>query len=155
MAQLPCPVLANGNIYSPRKAEDVLRQTGARGLMIGRAAIRNPWLFSQIHRRLRGEPDLPPPTGHEVLAYVHALYQAACDPGMEGSAPVQKMKRYMNFLGLGVDPEGQFLHDIRRVSTPGEFFRVCRTFLDHDEPMPLEPFALDLKPTDVLAGAHL
>lgn len=74
---------------------------------------------------------------------------------MTGSAPVQKMKRYMNFLGLGVDPEGRFLHDIRRVSAPDEFFRVRDTFLDHNEPMPLEPFVLDLKSTDVLAGAHL
>lgn len=155
VAQLPCPVLANGNIYSPRKAADVLAQTGARGLMIGRAAIRNPWLFEQTRRHLRGEPDLPPPSGRDVLAYVHALYEAACDPGMEGSAPVQKMKRYMNFLGLGVEPEGRFLHEIRRVTTQGEFFKVCRTFLDHNEPMPLEPFSLDLKPTDVLAGAHL
>ena len=155
VAQLPCPVLANGNIYSPRKAADVLARTGARGLMIGRAAIRNPWLFEQIRRHLRGESEGPAPTGQEVLAYVHALYAAACDPDMAGSAPVQKMKRYMNFLGLGVDPAGAFLHDIRRVSTSGEFFRVCREFLDHDQPMPLEPFTLDLKPHDVLAGAHL
>ncbi len=155
VAELPCPVLANGNIYSPRKAADVLACTGARGLMIGRAAIRNPWLFEQIRRHLRGEPAGPPPRGRDVLAYVHALYEAACDPDMTGSAPVQKMKRYTNFLGLGVDPAGRFLHDIRRVSTPDEFFRVCKTFLDHDDPMPLEPFALELKSTDVLAGAQL
>src|SRR5437868_5720891 len=48
VAELPCPVLANGNIYSAHKAEDVLNTTGARGLMIGRGVIRNPWLFHQI-----------------------------------------------------------------------------------------------------------
>ena len=37
-----CPVLANGNVYSAAKGLDVLAQTGARGLMIGRGAIRNP-----------------------------------------------------------------------------------------------------------------
>ena len=152
---LPCPVLANGNIYSQRKAAEVIARTGARGLMIGRAAIRNPWLFEQIRRHLRGDPAAPMPSGRDVLAYVHALYEAACSPGMEGSAPVQKMKRYMNFLGLGVEPGGHFLHAIRRVSTPTEFFQVCRTFLAHDEPMLLEPFQLDLKPHDVLAGTHL
>ena len=152
---LPCPVLANGNIYSPGKAADVLARTGARGLMIGRAAIRNPWLFEQTRRHLRGDPALPPPTGRDVLAYVHALYEAACDPGPAGAAPVQKMKRYMNFLGLGVEPEGRFLHDIRRVTTPREFFQVCDRFLAHDEPMSLEPFPLALEPHDVLAGAQL
>src|SRR2546425_3335959 len=45
---MPCPVLANGNIYSAEKAAEVLAVTGAHGLMIGRGAIRNPWLFRQI-----------------------------------------------------------------------------------------------------------
>src|SRR5438552_1117876 len=48
VAAMPCPVLANGNVYSAENAAAVLRQTGARGLMIGRGAIRNPWLFEQI-----------------------------------------------------------------------------------------------------------
>jgi tRNA-dihydrouridine synthase B len=56
------------------------------------------------------------------------------------SAQVQKMKKYLNFIGLGVEPTGQFLHQIRRVSTKADFFRVCEEFLDHDRLMPLEPF---------------
>jgi hypothetical protein len=56
------------------------------------------------------------------------------------SAQVQKMKKYLNFIGLGVEPTGQFLHQIRRVSTKADFFRVCEEFLNHDQPMPLEPF---------------
>jgi len=68
---------------------------------------------------------------------------------------VEKMKKYMNFIGLGVDPGGQFLHQIRRVTTESEFFRVCEMFLSHDEPMSLEPFPLKLKTADVMAGEHL
>src|SRR3954469_11769850 len=56
VAAVPCPVLANGNIYSAEKAFDVLKATGARGLMIGRGAIRNPWLFHQIRQSQRGVP---------------------------------------------------------------------------------------------------
>src|SRR6266404_1826418 len=52
---LPCPVLANGNVYSARNAREILDSTGARGLMIGRGAIRNPWLFHQIRQHQRGE----------------------------------------------------------------------------------------------------
>ena len=50
------------------------------------------------------------------------------------------MKKYLNFIGAGVEPTGQFLHQIRRVSTKVDFFRVCEEFLDHDRPMLLEPF---------------
>jgi tRNA-dihydrouridine synthase B len=154
VAALDCPVLANGNVYSAAKADEVLRTTGARGLMIGRGAIRNPWLFHQIRQRGRGET-LFIPRGREVLDYVRALYRITCPTAMREAAQVQKMKKYMNYLGLGVEPTGRFLHDIRRVTTEADLFRVCEAFLDHDDPMPLEPFALGLKQTDVMAGEHL
>ena len=154
VAEVPCPVLANGNIYSAQKAREVLDLTGARGLMIGRGAIRNPWVFHQIRQHQRGEP-LFLPRGHNVLAYVRALYEAVCSPAVRESAQVQRMKKYMNYLGLGAEPTGQFLHQIRRVATRADFFRVCEDFLDHDQPMKLEPFRLDLHAADLLAGEHL
>jgi tRNA-dihydrouridine synthase B len=154
VATLPCPVLANGNVYSAEKAAEVLRLTGARGLMIGRGAIRNPWLFHQIRQRQRSETPFVP-RGHDVLAYVQALYEAVCSPEVREISQVQKMKKYLNFLGLGVEPTGKFLHEIRRVTTRADFFRVCETFLNHDQPMPLEPFPLVLGERDVMAGEHL
>jgi len=136
---VPCPVLANGNVHSGENAEAILKQTAARGLMIGRGVIRNPWLFQQIRQHRNGEPVFTP-SGKEVLAYLRALYEAVKPPDVREAALVQKMKKYLNFVGLGVEPTGQFLHQIRRVSTEAEFFRVCEEFLDHDEPMQLEPF---------------
>ncbi len=138
VAAMPCPVLANGNVNSARGAEEILRLTGARGLMIGRGAIRHPWLFSQIRQRRRGEPIFEP-RGRDVLKYVHALYEAVRVPGSAELPHVQKMKKYLNFIALGADASGQFVHDIRRVTTEANFFRVCREALDHDDPMPEEP----------------
>ena len=152
VAALSCPVLANGNIYSAGKAAEVLAQTDARGLMIGRGVIRNPWLFRQIREQRRGASVFRP-SGRDVLGYVHALYEAVSTPGIRESAQINNMKKYMNFIGLGVEPTGEFLHQIRRTSALAEFFSLCREFLDHDDPMPLEPFAIPLKPTDVMAGA--
>jgi len=154
VAAVPCPVLANGNVSSARKAAKILESTGARGLMIGRGAIRNPWMFEQIRQHLRGEnPSVP--CGRDVLEYIAALYDAVCTPDVPERSHVHKMKKYVNFIALGVEPSGRFLHDIRRVTTRADFFRACEEFLTHDEPMPLEPFSLLLKETDVLAGEHL
>jgi tRNA-dihydrouridine synthase B len=139
VAEMPCPVVANGNVDSARTAAEVLKRTGARGLMIGRGAIRNPWLFQQIRQQQRGEP-LFIPSGRDVLDYVRALYHAVTSPNVRELVQVQKMKKYLNFIGAGVEPTGQFLHQIRRVSTKSDFFRVCEEFLNHDERMPLEPF---------------
>ncbi len=134
-----CPVLANGNVYSVRSARNILELTRARGLMMGRGAIRNPWLFEQIRQHGRGEPIFHP-TGQHVLDYIRALVEAVCTPDVKEASQVQKMKKYMNYVGQGVEPSGQFLYQIRRVRTFREFFGVCATFLSHDQPMALEPF---------------
>ena len=47
-AAVDIPVIANGDIDSPAKAKYVLEHTGADGIMIGRAAVGNPWIFHQI-----------------------------------------------------------------------------------------------------------
>ncbi|MDR3402149.1 MAG: tRNA-dihydrouridine synthase [Chthoniobacter sp.] len=143
VATLPCPVVANGNVGTVHRAEEVLTLTGACGLMIGRAAIRNPWIFQQIRQHRRGEPIFQP-TGRDVLGYVHALYEAVCDPEVRELSQVQKMKKYLNFISHGVEPTGQFQHFIRRVMTKADFFRVCTEYLDHDTPVPHEPLPMAL-----------
>jgi hypothetical protein len=65
------------------------------------------------------------------------------------------MKKYLNFIGLGVESTGRFLHEMRRAQTRAGLLAICSEFLDHDEPMAMEPFAVELKATDVLAGEHL
>ena len=135
---LKCPVLANGNVHGAAQAQALLAETGARGLMIGRGAIRNPWLFDQIRQRLRGEK-IKLPAGRAVLAYIRELWNAEITPGVKESAQVMRMKKFMNFIGEGVG--GKFLFEIRRVTTTADFFRVCEDFLNHDKPMALEPAA--------------
>jgi tRNA-dihydrouridine synthase len=152
VAAMPCPVLANGNIYSVDKANQVLALTGARGLMIGRGVIRNPWLFRQI-REQRAAVPIFCPTGRDVLEYIHALYEAVSTPGIRESAQINNMKKYMNFIGLGVESTGAFLHQVRRATTCDDFFTICRHFLDHNDSMALEPLPIALNPTDVMAGA--
>jgi len=65
-AAVSIPVIANGDITSPRKAAEVLRYTQADAVMIGRAAQGRPWIFREItHFLATGEP-LPPPAPEEI-----------------------------------------------------------------------------------------
>jgi tRNA-dihydrouridine synthase len=134
--ELRCPVLLNGNVFSAAQAQQLLAETGVRGLMIGRGAIRNPWLFGQIRAQLRGEK-IKLPAGRDVLAYISELWDNEITPGVKESAQVQRMKKFMNFIGDGIGEK--FLHDIRRVTATADFFRVCEEHLGHDEPLALEP----------------
>ena len=69
-AALRIPVVANGDIDSPRKAREVLRHTGADALMIGRAAQARPWIFREIAHFLATGQELPPPCVHEVRRWL-------------------------------------------------------------------------------------
>lgn len=135
VARMACPVVANGNIGAVADARRVWETTGAKGLMIGRGAIRNPWIFQQIRDDFAGKT-IACPSGRDVLAYVEALYESSCPEAVAEKSQVQKMKKYMNFLGEGIGPD--FLHDIRRVTTKADFFYVCRKALDHERPMALQ-----------------
>jgi tRNA-dihydrouridine synthase len=119
-----CPVLANGNLTSAAKAAAVLTETGARGAMIGRHAIRNPWIFRQCREVFAGRPAGRLTLG-DVREYVERLYRATEAPGVPERAHVNKMKKYLNFVGQSVDPAGAFLHDMRRAESEQELFTLC------------------------------
>ena len=74
------PVIANGDITSPARAAEVLAITGADGLMIGRAAYGNPWLFAQINAARAGDTWQAPSFAERVtvmsehVAALHAHY---------------------------------------------------------------------------------
>ena len=119
-----CPVLANGNITSAATAVRVLRETGAAGVMIGRHAIRNPWIFAQCRDAFAGRPVQPVTLG-QVDNYIRGLYAATATPGLDELILVNKMKKYLNFVGQSVDATGAFLHAMRRTRSRDELFAVC------------------------------
>jgi tRNA-dihydrouridine synthase B len=80
-AALSIPVVANGDIDSPRKAADVLAYTGCDAVMIGRAAQGRPWIFREVAHYLATGRELAPPSLGEIrdillghLQALHAFY---------------------------------------------------------------------------------
>ncbi|HVS50911.1 MAG TPA: tRNA-dihydrouridine synthase [Opitutaceae bacterium] len=124
VARARCPVLANGNVTSAARAAVVVDETRAAGVMIGRHAIRNPWIFRQCRERFAGKP-VTPLTLADVRDYVERLYRATQSTEFPERAHVNKMKKYLNFVGQGVDAEGRFLHEMRRAETESELFAIC------------------------------
>ncbi|MBL9177978.1 MAG: tRNA-dihydrouridine synthase family protein [Verrucomicrobiaceae bacterium] len=127
-AGIPCPVLANGNIGSHDDAASVVRQTGVQGLMLGRGAIRNPWIFDQIRQHFRGETARQPSAG-ERLAYVEELYEAVTTPGTRELDQVNRIKKHLNFFGEGMDDPQDFLNEMRRCTTRAGLMEVCERHL--------------------------
>lgn len=139
---LECPVVANGNVVDVATGESYLSQTGAAGLMIGRGAIRNPWLFGQLRDSLAGR-EVTAVTRKDLLRYTRILWQETAEARVElgksfvAKMHVHKMKRYLNYIvvGLGEELESR----MKRSQEKEELFGVLEEFLDNDEPIPELP----------------
>ncbi len=135
---LQCPVIANGNVVDPATALAFQGKTNAAGLMVGRGAIRNPWLFGQITCAFQGKP-VESPTHRDLLEYIMELSTelAREHPAFDPLLHVQRMKKTLVYICDGINPA--FEVSIRRMKTPEEFDELCRRHLDHDAPLPAHP----------------
>lgn len=149
---VPCPVLANGDVTSAAAAARILNETGAAGVMVGRHAIRNPWIFRQIHEQLAGQPVFAPTLG-DVRGYIEDLFHTFATPKVAERSQVNRLKKFLNFVGAGVDPEGAFLHAMRRAQTAAELFAIADAHLATPDRASL-PFAPEPYPKAVSRPNH-
>jgi tRNA-dihydrouridine synthase B len=133
-----CPVMANGNITSYLSAAQVHQDTGCFGLMVGRSAIRNPWIFRQIREHFAGMPVFQPTLG-DVYHYCHQLIDTLNKPKVPEQNRVNKLKKFFNFIGLSVDPDGLFLYEIRRVRSLADTEDVLKRHLLEKADTPFNP----------------
>jgi tRNA-dihydrouridine synthase B len=126
--RLRCPVFANGNVSSVATAMTVLAQTQAAGVMIGRSAIRNPWIFRQIREALAGA-EISAVTLEQVRGYIDRIYQMPKVKVVPEKSRVSHLKMYLNYIGQSVDAAGGFLREMRRAQTELELFGICDRYL--------------------------
>lgn len=137
-----CPVLANGNVHSAKSAIDVLAKTGAAGVMVGRWAIGNPWIFEQIRQGLQGEKITPVPLA-EVRQYIDRLWKTPTAANVPERARLGYLKMFLNYVALSIDAEGNFLKSMRQTQTETELFHLCDRVLltDQTKTFALTPYA--------------
>jgi len=130
---MPCPVFANGNVSCVESARRIIEITGASGLMIGRGAIRNPWIFEQIREAWSGEIRTRP-TLTDLRNYIERLYEATRDPSVREGGQVGKMKKYLGYIAPGIGEGDAFWAELKPALTLRDLFTVCDRHLDSSEP---------------------
>lgn len=95
------PVIGNGDVDSPEKAKALLDATGCDGVMIGRAARGNPWLFRRVVEYLENGKILDKPSKEEVKAMMlrHARMQVECKGDYTG---IREMRKHISWYTTGL-----------------------------------------------------
>ena len=123
------PVIANGDIATPEQAAWVLRYTGTDGIMIGRAAQGNPWIFREIAHFLETGRKLDPPTVTEVrdtlIAHLANLYEFYGE-----HTGVRVARKHISWYSKGLVGGSVFRNAVNRVETSREQLSMARGFFD-------------------------
>ncbi|MEJ7138822.1 tRNA dihydrouridine synthase DusB [Amphibiibacter pelophylacis] len=148
-AAVRIPVVANGDINSPRRALRVLSETGCDAVMIGRAAQRQPWIFADTaHLGAHGH-DAPAPATAQVATWL--LDHLQDHYGLYGElAGVRTARKHIAWVVQDAPGGEAFRRHMNTLQDTASQWQALRDWLDElAQNHPLWPVAY---PDDVLAG---
>jgi len=97
-AAVAIPIIVNGDVTTPQGVKQAFDQTGADGVMIGRGAISNPWIFRQAKHFMATGELLPEPTVQERVDLLKEHLRLAVEYKGERTGVIELRKHYAGFL---------------------------------------------------------
>ena len=117
------PVIGSGDVTDGASAEKMLITTGCDGIMIGRAARGNPWIFRQIADYLKDGTVSPKPDREEVKAAIlrHARLQLECKGEYTG---IREMRKHVSWYTIGMPHSAKLRQRVNMAESFGELERL-------------------------------
>ena len=122
------PVIGNGDVDSPLKAEALLKQTGCDGVMIGRAVRGNPWIFREMNHYFQTGELLPRPSSEEIREMIlrHARAQIALKGEFTG---IREMRKHVAWYVKGMKGAAKFRAQINQVESYEELEELLKMLI--------------------------
>ena len=116
------PVIGNGDVVSGETAKAMLEQTGCDGIMIGRAAQGNPWIFREVSEYLEKGAIPAAPTNKEKRELIlrHAALQLEYKGEYTG---VREMRKHLSWYTVGMPHSAKFRQTINTMESMEELVR--------------------------------
>ncbi|MEG6511037.1 tRNA dihydrouridine synthase DusB [Desulforamulus ruminis] len=123
------PVIGNGDIWTPEDAARMLQETGCDGIMIGRAAMGNPWLFREVLHFLKTGAELSPPSAQERIATAIRHMELMVESKGERVA-VCEMRKHAAWYTKGIRGAARIRENINKSTTQKEIENILNSLLD-------------------------
>ena len=123
--QLSIPVIANGDIVSGEAAVKCLKRTGADGIMIGRAAFGDPWIFEEVRLALEGNLEYQRPALKERIALAVRQFELSEQDHGEHIACLEARKHFAWYL-RGVSHSSYYKNQISSLNTMEDIYRIAK-----------------------------
>ena len=117
------PVIGNGDVDSPEKAEALIKETGCDGVMIGRAVRGNPWLFRELNHYFETGEKLSRPSVEEVREMIlrHARMQTELKGEFTG---IREMRKHVAWYTAGMRHSAALRRETNLVSSYEELEKL-------------------------------
>ncbi len=125
---LTLPVIGNGDITKPEHAERFLRRSGCDGLMIGRGATRNPWIFRQIDAHLSGGA-VAQPTLEDRRDLILGHFRMVADREPSKFA-LHKLRKFTGWYTHGLPGGRNLRRQIQQLPDVPSFLSAVEQFFD-------------------------
>jgi len=129
VAALEIPVLGNGDIKTPQDAVRMQRMTGCAGIMIGRGAFGQPWIFDQTRDLLEGREmrPAPPVETRFAVAMEHARMAEEYEPDRRGAAI--EFRKHLGWYVKGLPGSAELRKQLHAVTSLGEVEGIFDSYL--------------------------
>jgi len=147
------PVIGNGDVRSPQDAKRMLDVTKCAGVMIGRAALSQPWIFRDTWSYLTTGEIPEPPTIQEKCAMMSRHFHNICEHRTERAAVMEFRKR-VSWYAKQMNPCRLLRDPMRAIDSAQDFDDVVSRFLDWRLPYDDDVKAGRRRPWDLYADVE-
>lgn len=112
------PVIGNGDIVDGKTASQIFQDTGVDGIMIGRGALGNPWIFREIQYFLETGKELKLPTKEEKLEIIKRHIELAVEE--KGEIAVKELRKHISWYTKNMPNSTDFRSSINKIESKEE-----------------------------------
>lgn len=121
------PVIASGDVVDEKSALEMFEYTGCDGIMIGRGAIGNPWIFSQILHFLETGEYLDKPSNSEKIKIIKQHYNLAVEKKGEEVA-VKEMRKYLAYYTKNLPNSSEFRNEVNKLDNKSDVLQALNDY---------------------------